>query len=79
MVGQVWLSAAHCGDATTLLDHISSTTTMISAITHAGRRPNPRKYATAHAALHAISTPNSTHAVMGCRKSELIAVWKPSA
>ncbi|CAG6926848.1 hypothetical protein PICSAR10_03907 [Mycobacterium avium subsp. paratuberculosis] len=43
VVGQVWLSAAQCGLATRLFDHISKTTTTSSASTHAGLRPKPRR------------------------------------
>ncbi len=46
-MGQVWLSDAHCVEATIRLDHISATTTTISVITHPGRRPKTRRYAIA--------------------------------
>src|ERR1700744_3996257 len=76
VVGQVWFSEAHCVVATTLFDHMSKTTIRISAITHAGRRPNPRQYCRAQAALHRISTPKSTHPGPGSCSWELIAIWK---
>jgi hypothetical protein len=79
VVGQVWFSAAQCPVATIWLDHMSSTTTTSSAITHAGLRPNPRRYAIAQAALQPISTPNSTQPNTGRRSSGLIAIWKPAA
>jgi len=44
-----------------------------------GLRPNPCRYAIAHAALDPISTANSSHPTAGWSSSPLIAIWKPSA
>ena len=41
VVGQDWLSSAHCEEATTSVDRINATTTTISASTHDGRLPKP--------------------------------------
>jgi len=57
----------------------SAVTTTISASTHAGLRPNPCRYAIALAALHPISTANSSHPIAGWSNFGLTAIWKYSA
>src|SRR6476619_2533316 len=73
VVGHDWLSSAHWSEAMNRVDSISAVTTAISASTHAGLRPKPCRYATAHAALHPTSTADSSHAIAGCSRSGLIA------